>query len=146
MKKALFLTLTLFGSLYAKGPYTLTNLKCANVYVKNDSQFFEKKDVEDARAILLKAVEEMKLKTAQRDCSTLMLKIESIEAKPNYYIYTKLALGEDIVTRRDEEVESFALSYDASDFFDTEEPHADLLESVRYLVDDFKDHLKDDNE
>ena len=146
MKKTLLIAILLFSTLNAKGPFTLTNLECANIYVKNDSQFFDKSDVAEVKKILLQVVKDTKLRTAQRDCSTLMLKIQSIEAKPNYYIYTKLAVGEEIETHRTDKTESFALSYDSSDFFDTEEPKADLLESVQYLADDFVEHFKDDNE
>ncbi|MBU1657642.1 hypothetical protein KKG72_01140 [bacterium] len=144
--KPFFAIILLCASLQASGPYTLTNLECANVFVKSNSNVFDKEDIGKIKAILAKVIEVSKLQTNQRDCSTLMVKLDAIHAKPNYYIYTKLALGEEVITHRKDKSETFSLTYDSSDFTQSENPKVDVLESVQYLADEFIEHYKNDNE
>ena len=141
-----FLSLCFASSLYASGPFTLSDIERIHIFVKNDSELFDDKDVEVLRAKLSKLVHTLGLKIEGRDAPTLMLKVESISDKKKHYLHVKLALGEDVITKRKGDTRVFALTYDASDFIESEEPKKDLLESVDFLTDEFISHFKDDNE
>lgn len=140
------LSLCFAYSLYASGPFTLSDIERIHIFVKNDSELFDDKDVEVLRAKLSKLVQTLGLKVEGRDAPTLMLKIESISDKNKHYLYVKLALGEDIITKRKNSTKVFALTYDASDFIESEEPKKDLQESVDFLTGEFISHFKEDNE
>jgi len=140
------LSLCFVSSLHASGPFTLSNIERIHIFVKNDSELFDDKDVEELRRRLSKLVQTLGVKAEGRDAPTLMLKIESISDKKKHYLHVKLALGEDIITKRKSSTRVFALTYDASDFIESEEPKKDLLESVEFLTDEFISHFKEDNE
>ncbi len=139
-------TLCFISSLYASGPFTLSDIKRLHIFVKNDSELFDEKDEQELRERLSKLVQTLGLKAEGRDAPTLMLKIESISDKKKHYLHIKLALGEDIITKRNGNTKTFALTYDASDFIESEEPKKDLFESVDFLTDEFISHFKEDNE
>jgi len=141
-----FFSLCIISSVYASGPFTLSDIERIYIFVKNDSELFDDKDVEKLKERLSRLVQTLGLKAEGRDAPTLMLKIESISDKNKHYLYVKLALGEDIITKRKSGTKVFALTYDASDFIESEEPKKDLLESVEFLTDEFISHFKDDNE
>lgn len=140
------LSLCLVSSVYASGPFTLSDIEGIHIFVKNDSELFDDKDVEVLRLRLSKLVQTLGLKAEGRDAPTLMLKVESISDQKKHYLYVKLALGEDIITKRKGNTKVFALTYDASDFIESEEPRKDLFESVDFLSDEFISHFKDDND
>ena len=128
------------------GPFTLTNLSCANTFVKNDSDLLDKEDTAKIKGILNGAVEKIGIKTNGRDCATLMVKVESLTMEGHHALHIKLAVGEDLPTYRKEEVGTFGLSYDSADFIESENPKSDVLESVQFLADEFVAHFKEDNE
>lgn len=140
------LSLGFVSSVYASGPFTLSGIERAHIFVKNDSELFDDKDVQALRNRLLKVVQTLGLKAEQRDAPTLMLKIESNSDEKKHYLYVTLALGEDVITKRKGNVKVFALSYDSSDFIESEEPRKDLFDSVDFLTGEFISHFKDDNE
>jgi len=140
-----FFGLFLVSSLQASGPFTLSDIERIHIYVKNDSDLFDDKDLEALRERLFNIVQTLGLKAEERDAPTLMLKVETISNKTKHYLYVKLALGEDIITKRKGNTRVFALTYDSSDFIETEEPKKDLFESVDFLTDEFMSHFKDDN-
>lgn len=141
-----FLSLLFISSVYASGPFTLSDIERLHIFVKNDSELFDEKDEQELRQRLSKVVQILGLKAEGRDAPTLMLKIESISDMKKHYLHIKLALGEDIITKRKGGTKTFALTYDASDFIESEEPKKDLFESVDFLTDEFVSHFKEDNE
>jgi hypothetical protein len=148
MRTIIFALFSLFfiSSVHASGPFTLSDIERIHIFVKNDSELFDDKDVEQLKEKLSKLVQTLRLKAEGRDAPTLMLKIESISDQKKHYLHVKLALGEDIITKRKGDTRTFALTYDASDFIESEEPKKDLFESVEFLTDEFISHFKDDNE
>lgn len=140
------LSLCFISSVYASGPFTLSDIKRLHIFVKNDSELFDEKDEQELRERLSKLVQTLGLKAEGRDAPTLMLRVESISDIKKHYLHIKLALGEDIITKRNGNIKVFALTYDASDFIESKEPKKDLFESVDFLTDEFISHFKEDNE
>jgi len=57
----------------------------------------------------------------------------------------QLLLGEE-VRRIDDNEEVFALTYQKEDIFEVENLDEDLIDSVEYLLEEFKDQYIEDNE
>lgn len=149
MRKAtlLFLALFLSSALSASGFFTLSQIKPTHVFVMNTSNLLNKEDVAEIKEMLTEFVVSLGMKPEQRDTPTLMVKISSITADKKHFIHIKLAVGEDVITTRKGGVKSFALTYDSSDFIQSDkDPKDDILDSIEYLTDEFASHYSEDNE
>lgn len=142
----LFLALSLFSLLNAGGFYTLSGIKPTHIFVKNNSNLLGTEEVEEIKKILSEVLKTLGLQPDQRDTATLMVKVDSLSGGGKHYIYIKFAVGEDIVTNRKDRVRSFSLTYDSSDFIQSEEPKSDVIDSVQFLADAFVEHYIEDNE
>jgi hypothetical protein len=80
------------------------------------------------------------------DATTIMIKIESINVEDTQVIYIQLAIAEEVLTSRPGNIYSFALTYLANDFMESDEPLQDTIESVDALLSEFLEAYKDDNE
>jgi len=145
--RALFLILITL-SLHAAGYWTLTGLDKANIYVKNDVALLKPATVKKMKEKMVVMLESLGLKVKAQDSPTLMISLEDIENEGVHYIYLKLALGEEVQTFRADKTSTFALTYAGYDFIDTDEGEMDkdVLESVDFLLLQFKEHFEDDNE
>lgn len=116
MKIVLALLLAL--SLNAAGCWTLTGLKKSNIYVKNELSLLKTETLEK----MGKTLTQNGILMNQQDSPTLMLSLEEITAEEGYYyIYVKLSLGEDVQTFRKNKNATFALTFQATDFIETDE-------------------------
>ena len=77
-----------------------------------------------------------------------MVSLEEISEDETFFLYIKLSLGEEVQTFREDKSATFALTYDSSDFFETdnEELDKDILESVDSLLFQFFELYEEDNE
>ena len=92
-----------------------------------------------------------RLKTAgfifgETDATTFMVKIETVEVEESNAIYIQIGLGEEVKTARQGNIYTFAFTYLANDFIDSDEPYQDTMESVNFLISQFIESYKDDNE
>ncbi len=142
---ALFITVV---SLNAAGFWTLTGLEKANVYVKNDVSLLKPETIATIKTKMYTALEGLGIKTKQQDSPTLMVALEELDDDGVHYIYVKLALGEEVQTHRADKSGTFALTYADNDFIDVEEDELDsgVLESIDFLLTQFKEHYLDDKE
>lgn len=141
---ALFLAL----SLNAAGFWTLSGLKKSNIYVQNQLSIVKPDTIAKIKEKMAQTLKENNIATDQQDSPTLMCSLEEIAGDETYYIYIKLALGEEVRTFRVTGDETFALTFEATDFIETDADtmHNDILESVDYLLGEFSELYKDDNE
>jgi len=146
MKILLFLLLTL--SLQSAGFWTLTGLQKANIYVKNDLSYINPQTIKSIKIKMNAMLNANGILTLQQDSPTLMIKLEEISNDGVYYVYVKLALGEEVETFRADKSATFALTYDSNDFIevDREELDSEVLESVDFLLSQFSEQYEDDKE
>jgi len=144
------LLILVFSSIYLFGAgfWTLTGLEKANIYINNEVVFLKKVTIDTIKSKMVSMLKKEGIKTKQQDSPTLMLALKSIENDENSYVYVKLALGEEVQTFRKDKSRTFALTYDSNDFIETdkEEIDHDILESVDFLLSQFKEQLEDDRE
>lgn len=144
--KKLILLLSISVSLFAAAPFTLDNIEKLRVYCIIKTDYFDKK-----QELLIKELAEKKLKKVginlnKVDSSTLMIKIESIKLDKMYVVNTSIAIGEEIVTKRKDRIETLAFTYYANDLIDTDEPYTDTMESINFLLDSFSEAYLEDKE
>ena len=143
----LFLLL-LYVSLQGAGFWTLSGVDKANVYVSNELSILNAQTVVKIKEKMKKRLEENGIKTELQDSPTLMVSMVEISDDEAYFVYIKLALGEEVKTFREDKSETFALTYDAYDFIEVDEESIDndVLESIDFLLDQFSEHYEDDKE
>lgn len=144
----IFLALLLALSLNAAGFWTLTGLKKSNVYVQNQLSLLKPETLEMIKEKMTKALQKNGIATEQQDSPTLMCSLEELSGDDTYFIYIKLALGEEVQTFREDKTATFALTYEATDFLETDEEamQKDILESLDFLLSQFSELYGDDNE
>ncbi len=145
MKKfLLFLLIT--SSLFSETFFTLDNVKDLRIYMSSSTNFLNK----DKQATIKERVKDRLQKAGfifgKNDATTFMLKVEAIEILDTNAIYVEIGLGEEVKTLRDGDVYSFAFTYLANDFIDSQEPYKDTLESIDFLLSQFIEAHKIDNE
>ncbi|MBA3025232.1 MAG: hypothetical protein FP820_02345 [Sulfurimonas sp.] len=145
MRTILFILL-LSVSLSAALPFTLENLKNLRIYFINKSDFINKQQEAELKEAIAKKLTAAGIVLNATDSSTFMIKIESVHIDTTYVVNVGIAVGEEIITKRKDAVQTLAFTYHANDFIDTKEPYIETLESVHYLVDDFIDLYNEDKE
>ncbi len=142
------LILLLSYTLQAAGFWTLSGLEKANVYVSNGLTTLKGETLKKIKTKMRESLHSNGIKTEQKDSATLMISLQEIVDEESYFIYVKLALGEEVQTFRADESATFALTYDANDFIETDKEDLDkeVLESVDFLLSKFSEQFEDDKE
>lgn len=143
----LFLLL-LYVSLQGAGFWTLSGVEKANIYVSNELSLLKAQTVVSIKEKMKKKLEENGIKTELQDSPTLMVSMVEMSDDEAYFVYVKLALGEEVQTFREDKTATFALTYDAYDFIEVDEESidSDVLESVDFLLSQFIEQYEDDKE
>lgn len=144
--RKLFLALLFSNSLFSASLYTLDNVHSLNLYFASNADYL----TQDKKAVLKSMVTE-KLEKAgfvfgKTDATILVVKVDAIEIEGSQAIYVEVGLGEEVITKRKDKIETFAYTYLASKFLEGYDPYEDTLESLTLLLDEFIDAYKDDNE
>ena len=144
MKIILTLTL-LYLSLFAQTPFILTKFKkvypLVEIHTQKVPQSYKAKIIK----IIKEYAKEMKINTdgfAQRPLGIVITRVPVCNIT---ILKVQLILAEE-VKRLDDGEEVFALTYHKEDIFEVENLDEDLIESVEYLLGDFKDQYREDNE
>jgi hypothetical protein len=145
MKKIL-LALLLSSSLYSASLYTLDNVHSLNLYFASEAGFLS----QDKKATLKNMITDKLTKAGfalgETDASIFVVKIDAKEVQGTQVIYLEVGLGEEVKTKRKEEIETFAYTYLANKFTKSDDPYKVTLDSLTLLVDEFIKAQKDDNE
>jgi hypothetical protein len=144
--RKLFVPLFLSSSLFSASLYTLDNVHSLNLYFSNQAKFLNK----DQESILKSMVTE-KLKKAgfvlgETDTSVFVIKIDATEVKETQVVHMEAGLGEEVITKRKDKIETFAYTYLASKFIKVNDPYKETLESLTLLIDEFIKAHQEDNE
>lgn len=144
----IFLTLLLAYSLHAVSFWTLTGVEKAGIYVQNEVGILDVEVVNEMKSMMRDMLKKNSIVADAQDAPTLMLILKEISNDDEYYIHIQLALGEEVQTFRSDKSEAYALTYDSSEFIETdsEELGNDILESVKSLLSGFEEQYQDDKE
>jgi len=132
--------------LFGASLFTLDHLTNLRLHVVNQSDFIDKTQEQNITTHLMSRLKKAGFVFGARDSSTFFLKIESLSVAKSEAINVQIGVGEDIVTRRKDNIESFSFTYFANDFFDSTEAYKETLESIDFLLDEFIEAYHEDNE
>ena len=144
--KKIILFLLVCSSLFSQSFYTLDNVKSLSLYMPNKVGFMDKKQKDNLKKSVIKRLKDAGFVFGETDATTIMIKIESISVEDTQVIHVQLGLGEEVLTSRPGKIHTFALTYLETDFIDSDEPILDTIESVNFLLSEFLEAYKDDNE
>lgn len=144
--KKLILFLLITSSLFSETFFTLDNVKDIRIYMSSSADFLDKNKQASIEEIVKERLQKAGFAFGKKDAITFMLKIEAIQTLDTHAIYIEIGLGEEVKTLRDGDVYSFAFTYLANDFINSDDPYAETLESIDFLITQFIDSHKIDNE
>lgn len=144
--KTLLLILLLSSSLFSASIYTLDNINNLSIYFTSDAGFITK----EKKAALQKMVKDKLVNAGfvfgQTDAQLLVMRVNAIEVEGTYVVNIQVGISEDVMTKRIDNIETFAYTYQSSKFFEAFEPYEDTREAMSLLLDKFLAAHKDDNE
>jgi len=144
--RLIFITLLFNFSLFGAGFWTLTGSDKLHVYVQNNISEINPKTVTSIKEKMQSTLSKLSVKTDGVDGGTMMVKLNSIKGSDYFYVTIKLAVGEEVMTHRKGDIETFALTFDSDDFIETDELDADVLESIDFLLSEYAEQFEDDRE
>lgn len=143
--KKLFLALLLSNSLYSASLYTLDNVHSLNLYFASEAGFLNEYKKTMLKNMITDKLTKAGFTLGETDASILVVKIDTIEIKGIQAIHIEVGLGEEVITKRKDQIETFSYTYLSSKFIKTHDPDKATLESLTLLVDEFIKAQKDDN-
>jgi len=140
--KKLLLSLVLSMQVFAASIYTLDNIHDLNLYIDNQTDFMDKKELKKE---LTQKLEKAGFAFGKTDALILVIKIQSLEIEESMAIHVSVGLGEEVITRRKDKIETFSYTYIESKFIEGYDPKEDTNEALNTLIDDFIAAYEDDN-
>ena len=143
--RILLLLTSLYVFAFAQTPYTLTTFKSiyplVEIYTDKVPEHYKK----DITEIIREYAKEMKISTEGYSQRPLAIIISRVAVGKTLVLRVQLLLGEE-VKRLDDGEEVFALTYQKDDIFEVNDLDEDIIDSVEYLLEEFKDQYIEDNE
>lgn len=133
-------------TLFADGFWTLSGTKNLKTYVQNNISEISPKTIGVIKEQMEHKIKVHGINYNGVDGGTMMIMLNSIKGEDYFYVHIKLAVGEEVMTRREGKVETFALTYEDSDFIETDELDTDILESTEMLIDQYMELYEEDKE
>ena len=144
--KKLLLALLLSNSLYCASLYTLDNVHSLNLYFASEAGFLTKDKKETIKDMLTDKLTKAGFNLGETDAAIFVVKIDTIDINGTQAIHIEVGLGEEVATKRKDEIETFAYTYLANKFIKSDDPYKASLASLTSLVDEFIKAQKEDNE
>lgn len=144
--KKLILFLIITSSLFGDTFYTLDNIKNLRMYMTTSTNFLDKEKIAKIENSTKDRLLGAGFVFDGDDSSTFMVKIEALEILDTHVIYIEIGVGEEVKTLRDGDVYGFAFTYLANDLISSDDPFVETLESLEFLLSQFLEAYKLDNE
>ena len=144
--KNLFLALLLSAQLFAQSYYTLDNVRNLNLYFASDTEFLTPELKESMKKEITNKLEKAGFVFGETDAYVFVVNIQAIGVEESQAIDIQVKLGEEVITKRKDDIETFAYTYLEHRLIEGYDPYEDTLETVQLLIDGFIAAHKDDNE
>ncbi len=144
--RRLLLILLFCSSLFSASLYTLDNVHSLNLYFASSASFMTKEKKEALKDLITKKLEKAGFVFGETDAYIFVVKVDALEVEDSQAIHIEVGLGEEVITKRKDNIETFAYTYLSSKFIEGYDPYEDTRESLISLIDAFIDAHKDDNE
>lgn len=147
MKKIILSLIILFSlASGAQIPYTLENLKKLNLFYADRSGLFTKKEQEEIKKSILDKLTSHGFVQNAIDPSTLVVKIKTIDIDDTIIANITLLVGEEVITKREANIETLALTFHLNNFVELDEPTKDIKELVDSMLGELLKLYKEDME
>lgn len=145
MKKIFLLLIVLYSlASSAQIPYTLDNLKKLNLFYADRSGLFSKKEQQEIKASIKNKLIKNGFVQDAVDPNTLVIKIQTIDIDDTIIANITLLVGEEVITKRKENIETLALTFHLNNFIELDEPTKDIKETVNSMLGEFIKLYKED--
>ncbi|QSZ40603.1 hypothetical protein GJV85_00205 [Sulfurimonas aquatica] len=142
--KIVLLVFISFVMAYAQTPFVLTAFKSAYPVVEINTDKVPQEYKTNITKLLANTTKELGINTAGYSSRPIALTISRIAIGEKLVLKVALIVGEE-VKRSDDNEEVFAITYVKDDIFEVESLRGDVMDSVEYLLEDFKEQYKEDN-
>ena len=147
MKKIFLLSIILFSLASSDQiPYTLENLKKLNLYYADRSGLFSKEEQEEFKTSIKSKLIKNGFVLNAIDPSTLVIKIQAIDIDDTIVANISLLVGEEVITKREKNIETLALTFHINKFIELDEPTKEIKETVYSMLGEFIKLYKEDME
>jgi len=146
MMKSLLLALLFAGTLFSASLYTLDNVHSLNLYFASDANFLTKEKKDELKSMITKKLEKAGFVFGETDADIFVVKVSALEIEGSLALHLEVGLGEEVITKRKDNIETFSYTYLESKFIEGFDPYEDTREALNILVDAFINAHKDDNE
>ena len=143
--KFLFILITFYTLSFAQTPFTLTKFKSlypmVEIYTDKVPDSYKVKITK----ILKEYTDELGINTKGYSDRPLVIMISRIAVGDKLTLKMALIIGEEVKSL-DDGAEVFAITYQKVDIFEVEDLDEDLIDTVEYLLELFKEQYIEDNE
>ncbi len=134
------------SSLVSASIYTLDNVRSLNFYFSGNAGFITKEKKVQIEKRITQKLEKAGFIFGETDALIFVVKVDAIGVEETQVVNIQIGLGEEVVTKRKDQIETYAYTYLDKKFIEAFDPYEDTLESLDLLVDEFIQAHKDDNE
>lgn len=145
MKKIILILFSLYSFAFGAVPFTVENIQNLRILLINHSDIVSKKQIENIKIDIQKNLEKHGINLKEIDPSTLVIIIETMEVNKINIANIQFIISEEVITRRKNDINTFAFTYYTNDFFEIEEK-SDIKESVDILLEQFLELYEEDME
>lgn len=143
--KKLFILIFFTSQLMATSPFLLTKISDVYPLVEINTKEVPKTYIKPIKEMIIKTANSLGIKTDNYSSRPLTIMITRVPIDNNSFVKISLLMGEE-VQRVDDKEEVFAITYLAEDIVEVDELDFELMQSVEYLLEAFKDQYIEDNE
>jgi hypothetical protein len=129
---------------YAKTPFTLTGIKELYPVVEIHTDYVSQTYVAVIKKKLTQKIEALGINTKNFSDRSVAVLISGLSIGDEPVVHIKLLIGENI--KREDGVETFAMTYANEDIFEVFKLDEDLNQSIDNLLEQFAEQYKEDNE
>lgn len=143
--KILVLSLILFYNAFAITPFSLENISSVNVKILNKQKLLSEKKEEELTKKIEKRLNQAGIKTDSKSFSNFLIKVKGVEIADETVCLITLFLVEDVLITRQNPTKAIATTYSKDDFFQTDSPEDDIVESIEFLLEEFISQYQEEN-
>ncbi len=144
--KKLLLALLVSAQLFAQSYYTLDNVRNLNLYFASDTDFLTPEQKDNLKSMITQKLTKAGFVFGKTDAYIFVVNVQAIAVEDSQAIDVQVKLGEEVITKRKDDIETFAYTYLEHRLIEGYAPYEDTLETINLLIDGFIDAHKDDNE
>lgn len=145
MKKIILILFSFFSFTFGALPFTVENVHNLRIMLINHSDIVSQKQIKNIKINIEKKLKKHKINFKGVDPSTLAIVIETTKVNKTNIANIQLIISEEVITRRKNNINTFAFTYYTNDFFEIEE-ETGIEESIDALLEQFLELYEEDME